>query len=210
MEATTAADQTQGPPPGTMWHDASMGTVTAAHFFAGTIGVSIARQWYVDATFNEARLRELAEMIGRLDAFPFSIELDPSERELLAGYAEWSASYDGPNPLIDTEEPVVLPILESFAGPGVWALDAACGTGRHASFLAGRGCTTVGVDQSDAMLAVARVKVPDAFFHQADVRQMPLADASIDLAVVALALCHLPDPAEAVSELCRVLRPGGT
>ena len=37
-----------------------------------------------------------------------------------------------------------------------------------------------------------------------------MPDESFDLAVVSLAICHLVDPAEAVNELCRVLRPGGT
>ena len=192
-----------------VWHDAAMVSITAAHLIAGTIGVSITRQWYVDGTFNEARFRELAEVVERHDTFPYSLVLDPIEQGLGTGYGEWSATYDGPNPLIAAEEPVVLPLIADLCKTGVSALDAACGTGRHASFLATHGCTVTGVDQSGAMLERARAKVPDAEFIQADVRGMPLDGGSFDLAVVSLALCHLADPAEALQELARVLRPRG-
>jgi SAM-dependent methyltransferase len=187
-----------------------MESITAAQLIAGTIGVSIIRRWYVDGAFNEARLGELAEVIQRRDTFPYSLVLDPAEQELISGYGEWAESYDGPNPLIAAEEPVVQPILSALCGVGVRALDAACGTGRHAAFLAAHGCTTTGVDQSAAMLDRARAKVPDAEFHCADVRRMPCADESFDVAVVSLALCHLADPGEAVHELARVLSRRGT
>ena len=127
-----------------------------------------------------------------------------------AGYAEWAEMYDGPNPLIETEELVVRPILERVAEPGVQALDAACGTGRHAAYLHDRGCTVTGVDQSLEMLAVARNKLPEVHFEQGDIEQLAFADGSFDLVVIALALCHLADPTAAVAELARVLRPGGT
>jgi len=186
-----------------------MPDITAGHFIAGTIGVAMLRRWYADGDVNEQRMAELADVLERRDAFPFSLALNPSERELLAGYAEWSGSYDTPNPLIAAEEPAVRPILERFGGPGVDALDAACGTGRHAAHLAALGCTTTGVDQSPEMLALARAKVPAGRFEAADLHALPFADESFDLVVIALALCHLADPTRAIAELARVLRPGG-
>ncbi|HUV18610.1 MAG TPA: class I SAM-dependent methyltransferase [Ilumatobacteraceae bacterium] len=104
------------------------------------------------------RMRELTVTLQRSDEFPFSMVLDPTERDLQTGDEEWAPSYDGPNPMIETEERVAHPILRELAEPGRRALDAACGTGRQAS----------------------------------------------------LALCHLSDPGDAVTELARVLRPGGT
>ncbi len=187
-----------------------MGTVSFDHYLAGVVGLGLIRHWYADGDANDARMKELADVLSKSGQFPHSLELSPAERSLHEGYSEWADSYDGPNPMIELEEAVVLPILERLAAPGCEALDAACGTGRHAAVLHGRGCATTGIDQSEAMLAVARSKVPAATFEHGDVEHMPFDDGSFDLAVVSLALCHLADPAPAVVELARVLRRGGT
>jgi len=184
--------------------------IFAAHYFAGILGVSIVRRWYEDGAFNEARLQELAAVLAGRHEFPHSLVLEPLEHDLLDGYARWADTYDGANPLIDAEEPHVHALLAPLLGPGVRALDAACGTGRHAAHLAARGCDVVGVDQSAEMLAVARAKVPGAAFHEGDLEALPFDTGTFDVATCALALCHLPDPATAVVELARVLRPGGT
>lgn len=177
---------------------------------AGVIGLALIRHWYLDGDVNNARMAELSDLLGRLDEPPFSKAVNPVNRDLDAGYADWAASYDGPNPMIESEEAAVRPILESLAGPGVQVLDAACGTGRHAAFLTDHGCTVTGVDQSEAMLAVARSKVPGARFECADIRDLPYKDGEFDLVVISLALSHLADPTGALVELRRVLLPGGT
>jgi ubiquinone/menaquinone biosynthesis C-methylase UbiE len=186
-----------------------MGTVTADHYLAGIVGLGLLRNWYVNADANTQRLAELAEVLARADEFPYSLVLDPAERDLHAGYEEWSGLYDGPNPMIDTEERVVHPLLRDLARPGMAALDAACGTGRQAALLHELGCSTVGLDQSEAMLSIAREKLPDVRFEVGDVEHLPFVDDEFDLAIVSLALCHLTDPGDAVAELARVLRPGG-
>jgi SAM-dependent methyltransferase len=89
------------------------------------------------------------------------------------------------------------------------ALDAACGTGRHAAHLASLGHTVIGVDTSPAMLARAREKVPQGEFHEADLHELPLADGSVDLVVCAIALVHVADLEGPFREFARVLRPGG-
>lgn len=48
---------------------------------------------------------------------------------------------------------------------GIALLDAACGTGRFADFLAKRGHRVIGVDSSPDMLAYARRRVPGGEFH---------------------------------------------
>jgi SAM-dependent methyltransferase len=186
-----------------------MDDVTVAHYYAGLIGLALLRQWYVDGTTNEARLAELEAVLAHRDKPFLSLPLNPSERGLAEGYAEWAGSYDGDNPMIAAEEFAIVPILRALSGAGGDALDAACGTGRHAALLASMGWTTTGVDQSPAMLEVARGKVAGARFEVGDVRALPLADESYDLAVAALALCHLDDPTPAVVDVARVLRPGG-
>jgi len=152
-----------------------------------------------------AAIRRLAELVegGRSKAVAVP-ELDVED-----GYAAWAPIYDEmPNALIRAEQPLVDEALaEVRAGR---ALDAACGTGRHAARLVASGHRTVGVDRSAAMLAIARRKVPQADFRIGDLTRLPLEDGSVDVAVCALALTHLPDPEPAIAELARVVRPDGT
>jgi trans-aconitate methyltransferase len=52
---------------------------------------------------------------------------------------------------------------------GRWTIvDAGCGTGRHAAFLASAGFSVVGIDSSAAMIDVARARGSDAVFEVAD------------------------------------------
>ncbi|WP_307793177.1 class I SAM-dependent methyltransferase [Amycolatopsis sp. MtRt-6] len=74
------------------------------------------------------------------------------------GYRLWSATYDRPNSAFDLDEPVVTEIVGAL--PAGVALDAACGTGRYAGLLAGRGHRVIGIDRSPEMLAWARTRVP--------------------------------------------------
>jgi len=129
-----------------------MADITAAHYFAGTIGLAIIRHWYHDGAHDDARLAELRPLLDALDEFPNSLLLNPQEHDLTSGYAEWAGTYDGPNPLIEAEEPRVHTILDRLVAPGRTALDAACGTGRHAAHLAELGAVVTGVDRSPEML----------------------------------------------------------
>lgn len=130
------------------------------------------------------------------------------ELDVEGGYAAWAQIYDEmPNALIRAEQPLVHEALADVRAGR--ALDAACGTGRHAAHLVASGHSTVGVDRSAAMLAVARRSVPKAEFRTGDLAALPLEDGAVDAAVCALALTHLPDPTPAIAELARVVRPGG-
>lgn len=180
------------------------------HYLAGVVGLGLMRHWYADGVANATRMAELAEILARANEPTHSFEVSPLERSVEEGYAEWAATYDGRNPMIDLEESVVVPLLQRLAVAGCRALDAACGTGRHARLLDASGCVTAGIDQSGEMLELARSKVPNATFEVGDVERLPFDDETFDLAVVSLALCHLPDPTAAVVELGRVLAPGGS
>ena len=68
------------------------------------------------------------------------------------------------------------------------------------------------VDGSADMLQAARARLAD--LDHVDVRRgvleaLPIDDAQLDVAVLALVLHHLPDPARAIAEAARVLVPGG-
>ena len=161
-----------------------------------------------DQAFVEARIAEIRTLLAdpALAASP-GVEATPGGITTAEVYREWAPVYDEPNSMIEYEEPFLHPILDRL--PIGDALDAACGTGRHAAHLAERGHRVVGVDASPEMLAIAERKVPSATFHRAELTSIPLPDRSVDLAVCALALCHLPDLVPVFAEFARVLRPGG-
>jgi ubiquinone/menaquinone biosynthesis C-methylase UbiE len=102
--------------------------------------------------------------------------------------------------------------LEAYlpaAASGDRALDVGCGTGYQLHDLAARGFEVTGVDGSPDMLAEAHHNVPGAELHEADVAALPLPDASFDLVLCIEVLRYLPDPERCISEIARVLRPGG-
>ncbi len=172
----------------------------------GVEGLALLRgQHDGDAETSRRRLAEIRELLSGGGSSPAA---RPREATARVGYASWSERYDEPgNPIIALEQPVVWSILAGL--PPGRALDAACGTGRHARRLVDLGWTVTGVDLTPEMLEHARAAVPEATFEEGDLRALPAPDASFDAVVCGLALAHLPDPLPALAELARVLRPGG-
>ena len=90
-------------------------------------------------------------------------------------------------------------------------LDVATGTGMVAQALHDRyGCHVVGLDQSADMLGVARARdgVYDALV-EGRAEQLPFADAEFDHLTFTYLLRYVDDPATAMRELARVVKPGG-
>jgi SAM-dependent methyltransferase len=89
-------------------------------------------------------------------------------------------------------------------------VDLGCSTGYLLEDLTARYPQAVlfGVDLVASGLAKAHQNAPGAHLLQADVCALPFADASVDAAVSANLLEHVPDDQLALTELCRVLRPG--
>ncbi|HEY0778199.1 MAG TPA: methyltransferase domain-containing protein, partial [Gemmatirosa sp.] len=72
-------------------------------------------------------------------------------------------------------------VLDALAiGRGTRLLDAGCGAGMGAMLAAARGATVTGVDASDALLAIARERVPDGEFRRGDLEALPVPDAQFD------------------------------
>jgi ubiquinone/menaquinone biosynthesis C-methylase UbiE len=159
-----------------------------------------------DRDFTEARLSEIRALLDSADQLGEGTWTRPIT--VAEGYRAWAGFYDQPgNGLIDAEQPVVWKILDGL--PRGRALDAACGTGRHAQYLASLGYSVIGVDSSPDMLAVAKAKLPDAEFREGDLHHLPIPDQHVDVVVCALALEHVLGLAPVLAEFARVLRPGG-
>jgi SAM-dependent methyltransferase len=182
---------------------------TLGELLLGIEGLALLRLAFGDdGAARRARVREIRELLRRLDEKPeLAAPLQAPEYELAEGYALWSQTYDQPLRLFPIEHPTMRTLLDPL--PPSLVLDAACGTGRYSQYLAERGHRVVGVDRSPAMLAKAREKLPESDFREGDLEALPLASGSVEAAVCALALVHLPEVGRAVAELARVVRPGG-
>lgn len=107
-----------------------------------------------------------------------------------------------------------------FPGGREWAcsqargevLEVAIGSGRNLAFYP-EGISLTAVEFSPEMLELARRQAArlgrDVDLRLGDAQDLELADRSFDTVVCTLALCTIPDPARAVAEVRRVLRPGG-
>lgn len=90
--------------------------------------------------------------------------------------------------------------------------DLGTGTGGLAALLAPFVRGVIGVDRSDQMLDAARDRLAGAEgveLRRGDLEDLPIDDGELDLAVLSLVLHYVVDPAEALSEARRALRPGG-
>jgi ubiquinone/menaquinone biosynthesis C-methylase UbiE len=97
-----------------------------------------------------------------------------------------------------------------FAGDGLRILDAGCGPGHYSAALHERGFCVTGIDGSAEMLAIARASSPGVEFTVADLTQyLPLPNGSFDYIVCIEVLRYLPSVNRVLSELARILRPGG-
>lgn len=100
----------------------------------------------------------------------------------------------------------------SGAQPGDRILDCATGTGDLAiAFrkVVGPAGRVVGTDFVPEMLSIARTKSHEIEFEVADVTQLPYADSTFDVSSISFGIRNVGDPQRGISELARVVRPGG-
>lgn len=112
--------------------------------------------------------------------------------------------------IFDQWPPVMIAAAEVATGDHV--LDVGCGTGVLTRELAqhiGDTGSATGLDLSESMLGVARERCPDAVFKQGSATDLPFDDSSFDVVVSSFMLMFVPDPGKALSEMRRVLKPGG-
>ena len=102
----------------------------------------------------------------------------------------------------------LLGLLDSSATVG----DLGCGTGQLSALVAPHVARVIAVDSSSDMLHAARVRLADhrnVEVRLGNLETLPIDHAQLDIAVLGLVLHHVPDPALALAEAARVLRPGG-
>ena len=96
---------------------------------------------------------------------------------------------------------------------GLRWLDVGCGNGAFTGEIIARchPATVVAIDPSEEQLAFARTRpgTETAKFQAGDAHKLSFDDGTFDVAIMALVLAFLPDPVKAVTEMARVVRPGG-
>ncbi len=159
--------------------------------------------------------------------------LDPQSRELFAAdavrlaavradraeaaaryFATHAEAWDSIRSLHVAESAVEKAIQKALGDRPVGRLlDVGTGTGRMIELLGPSAIQATGIDKSSEMLRLARVKLEAAgipsSLRQADMYALPLADGSADSVVIHQVLHYAHNPAAALAEAARVLRPGG-
>jgi ArsR family transcriptional regulator len=105
-----------------------------------------------------------------------------------------------------------LAALAALADPRWIVGDLGCGTGQVSAALAPFVARVVAVDASPEMLQAARARVGAADnvdLRRGELEALPIDDGRLDVATLMLVLHHVPDPAVALREVARVLKPGG-
>ena len=105
-----------------------------------------------------------------------------------------------------------LAALSAFADPEWTVGDLGCGTGQLTAALAPFVGRVIAVDASAAMLQAAKKRLQgfeNVELRRGDLEALPIDDARLDAATLALVLHHLPEPDRALVEVARVLKPRG-
>jgi SAM-dependent methyltransferase len=129
--------------------------------------------------------------------------IDAYERSARECVARWNKRQHRRPPLL----------VEWLTGLPVHArlLDLGCGGGQDAGDLSQRGYRVVGVDRASALLLAGRRRYYSLPLVRADLRHLPFQSTSFDGIWAAASLMHLPkqDARRILTDLCRLVRPGG-
>jgi len=144
-----------------------------------------------------------------------SANADPAELAKFASLAQRWWDPNGPEKPLHDLNPLRLQYLERrtpLAGSAV--LDVGCGGGILSEAMARRGARVLGIDLAPALLEVARLHAAQSRLdvEYRDICAEELASArpgSFDLVTCMEMLEHVPDPAQALGALARLVKPGG-
>jgi ubiquinone/menaquinone biosynthesis C-methylase UbiE/DNA-binding transcriptional ArsR family regulator len=178
-----------------------------AFFRLAEPGGALAHEWL--------RRLDPADPIVNADRVRLDIAREARRKQAAAYFATRAADWDQIRALHAPEERVEAALVDMIgAKPFRNLLDLGTGTGRMLELLAPRAARAVGVDQSAAMLALARARIDQAglrhvSLRQGDIYAPPVERNAYDLVVVHQVLHFLDDPARALAEATRALAPGG-
>ncbi|WP_412543664.1 methyltransferase domain-containing protein [Longispora sp. K20-0274] len=155
-----------------------------------------------------------AEQIGRRydESTPMSHAFNDGQIHLSYWYGA-----DDPTPMVEASQRITRKVADALGlRPGERVLDAGCGLGAPAILIAREtgavvtGVTVSTVEVQEAAKRAAEAGLGDTVrFEHGDYMALPFADGSFDAVLAIESLLHAPDPARALAEFRRVLRPGG-
>ncbi len=102
--------------------------------------------------------------------------------------------------------------LLALIDPNLTVGDLGCGTGQVSELLAPHVHQVIAVDGSTDMVQAARRRLKGTTHvevRRGDMEALPVEDGLLDAAIMALVLHHVPEPVRALTEVHRVLKPGG-
>ena len=118
--------------------------------------------------------------------------------------AEWAATEEQQLPTYEEA------IRRLGIGTGQRVLEVGCGSGVFLRAAADRGAHVTGLDASEALIALARARVPEADLTVGDLQFLPYADDSFDVVAGFNSFFFAADMVAALREARRVARPGGS
>lgn len=113
----------------------------------------------------------------------------------------------------DVQEPLSLPLYEAVLqriglGAGMSVLDIGCGAGLFCALASRRGARVAGLDASQALLAIARRRVPQGEFQLGEMEALPYPRQTFDAVTGFNSFQFAARPVSALAEARRVARPG--
>ena len=135
-------------------------------------------------------------------------DTDPGDRQLWERHAGWWQENFTAGADAEYEEQI-LPLARRHLAGARRVLDVGTGEGQVARLAHAEGAWVVGIDPSRAQLEAAARRGGGAHYIRGEGADLPFRRASFDAAVACLVFEHIDDAAGALSEVARVLEPGG-
>lgn len=132
------------------------------------------------------------------------------------GARQWAACYAAPEPRslvvknLASRQRFALKMVEAGVSRGTKVLDVGCGPGEMAAKLMERGYEVWGLDIAEPMIRYARDRCGADRFRVGDIEHIPFRDNTFDAVVCLGVIEYLDTDEQALREMWRVLKPGGT
>lgn len=139
-------------------------------------------------------------------------DMEKRPDEVSGMFDDVARGYDRTNDILSVGNSILWRIATVKAidpQPGERILDVAAGTGTSSAAIAKSGATVVAVDFSPGMIEEGRRRQPGIEFVEADAERLPFGDEEFDAVTISFGLRNVNRPRVALSEMYRVLKPGG-